>query len=432
MANAILQILGIFLILALVWSRRFVLPAEGRPLAWIVGVFVLFSLLTLIPLPSTIWEQLPYRGEIADGFRMLGIDGTALPVSLAPSATIASLLWIIPPVAMFSLIASLPQEDRRHVAAVVIALAIISIGLGVSQLAGGPNSALRFYAVTNNGSPVGFFANINHQATLILCALPCVAVIAARFATRSDRSRRSGGLIIAIASVVFLVAGIAIAGSTAGYGLLLPAAFTSLLIYRRAVAGRLGAKWKVGFAALLLVFVGVALVGPLSQESLSNKFSDNPTSRRTMATTTLEGIGNTFPVGSGLGTFASIYRRLEDPQRATNEYVNHAHNDYLEIALELGLFGVLVVGAFVLWWLTRSVRTWASDLPGANLARAGSVIIGIVLMHSLVDYPIRTTAIAALFAMSCALITPHVGRSHRSRRERIPPDAEQLRHLEAD
>jgi len=427
--NAFLQIVGIILILALMWSRRLVLPEDGKALAWIMAAFVGVALLSLVPLPPSIWEQLPYRGEVAEGLRMLGIGAVALPVSLAPAATIASLLWVVPPLAMFLLIASLPHEHRRPVAAVVIALAIVSIGLGVSQLVGGPNSPLRFYAITNSGSPVGFFANINHQATLILCALPCVAVLAARFATRADRSRRGGGSIISIAALVFLTAGIAIAGSTAGYGLFLPAAFTSLLIYRRAVAGKLGARWKAGFAALLVVFVGVALVGPLSQESLSNKFSENPTSRRTMATTTLEAIGETFPVGSGLGTFANVYRRFEDPGQATNEYVNHAHNDYLEVVLELGLAGILLVFAFLAWWLIRSWRLWGTDQPGANLARAGSVIVGIVLMHSLVDYPLRTSAIAALFATGCALMTTYSGRS---RQRRQPTHREKLRHLEAN
>lgn len=430
-ANAILQLLAIVIILLLLWTRRVVVPAEARPLAWIVGLFLLLGLISLVPLPAGVWQSLPYRNEIAEGLRMLGIGDVSMPASLAPRATIASLLWLLPPAAMFLLSVSIGWDERRRLCGTVVILAVLSILLGVFQLVGGSGSALRFYEITNEGSPVGLFANINHQATLILCAVPCIAVIATQFATRSDRSKRSGGMIIASVFGVFLLGGIAISGSMAGYGLAIPAAFASLLIYRRAVAGPIGARWKAGFAALLVVVIALALVGPLSRQSLSGKFADRPASRGEIAMTTLRPIADSFPVGTGLGSFAQVYRRYEDPRGASGQFVNHAHNDYLEVALELGLPGMLLVAAFLLWWARRSIYAWRMDFRGSNMARAGSAIVGLVLLHSLVDYPVRTSAMASVFAVACAFLVPYVASGRRRRTSAEAAEAQDVRHLEA-
>jgi O-antigen ligase len=430
-ANAILQGGAIIVILLLLWSRRLAVPAEARPLVWIVGLFLLVGLLSLVPLPAGLWQSLPYRDQIAGPLRLIGLADSSLPLSLAPGSTIASLLWLLPPTAMFLMTLTLAWDERRRLGGTVLVLAVLSIVLGVLQLLGGVGSPLRYYAITNAASPVGFFANINHQATLILCALPCAAVIATQFASRSDSSKRSGGMIIAVAFSLFLTAGIAISGSMAGYGLFIPAAFASLLIYRRSTTGSIGTAWKASLAVLIALFIGLAFFGPVSQQSLSEKFSASPTSRSVLSATTVDAIEDSFPVGTGLGTFSSIYRRYEDPGAASRQFVNHAHNDYLELVLELGLVGVLLILGFGLWWLRRSLHAWRSDLPGMRMAEPAALIIGIVLLHSLVDYPLRTSAIAAVFAVACAFLVPPPARS-KGRRSSRSSGGEPLKHLEAE
>lgn len=155
-------------------------------------------------------------------------------------------------------------------------------------------------------------------------------------------------------------------------------------------------------------------------------------SRAEMAATTMVAIKDSFPAGTGLGSFVPVYRTFEDPTSLEDEYVNHAHNDYLEIALELGLAGVLLVLAFLGWWVWRCLRVWTSTSEGGDLGRAASVAILAVLIHSLVDYPIRTSAIAVLFAMACALMVPAVGRARPVALPEEESGQPDLRHLEAD
>ena len=98
--------------------------------------------------------------------------------------------------------------------------------------------------------------------------------------------------------------------------------------------------------------------------------------------------------------------------------------------LELG-WRALSLSPASLLGVRRSFAAWKSDLRGANLARAGSVIVGIVLMHSIVDYPLRTSSIAAVFAVACALLVPYSPAARRRSAAEETGEAEGVRHLEA-
>jgi O-antigen ligase len=430
-ANGFLQLAALVLIVALLWQRDFTLPDGARGPVWIGGALLLVGLLSLVPLPGGMGSGLPLRAEIAEAFRLIGMTPPSLSASLAPSWTLSSLLHLLPAAAMFLLVLRLSGTERRLLPTVLLAIAGASMVLGAFQLMGGRDSPLRPYDITNPLSPVGFFANINHQATLLLCALPLTAVIAGRMATRRSRSKRSGGAIISLSIAIFFMAGIAISGSSAGYGLAVPTAVASFLIYRRAVAGRVGPGWWGALAVLALIFAFAGIQGPLSKENFEGDLNtSHPSSRRVLASTTVEIIKDSFPIGTGLGTFSTVYRRYEDPTRVTGTFANHAHNDYVEAVLELGVAGLLLILAFLFWWGRRAYSAWTRDFEGASLARAGSVMVGIVLVHSIVDYPIRTAAIVAVFALGCALMVPPIVR-----RSSVEADEEEssapLRHMEA-
>jgi O-antigen ligase len=430
-ANAFLQLVGLALIVILLWRRDFKLADGARGPLWIGLGLLLVGLLSLVPLPGGLGSSLPLRSELAEAFRLIGMTPPSLSASLAPASTLNSLLHLLPAAAMFMLVLRLPNEDRRLLPAVVMGIAGFSVVLGAFQLMGGPDSPLRFYAVTNRDSPVGFFSNANHEATLLLCAMPLTAVLAGRMASRRSRSKRSGGAIVSVSIAIFILAGIAISESSAGYGLALPAAVASFLIYRRTVAGRVAVGWWASLAALALAFAFAGLQGPLGKEAFeADMSSSQPSSRRVLASTTVGIVKDSFPIGTGLGTFSTVYRRYEDPGRVTRQFANHAHNDYLEALLELGAAGGLLILGFLLWWGRRSYLAWTRDFEGAALARAGSVMVGIILVHSLVDYPIRTAAIVAVFAMGCALMVSPVPR--RSTAAPAEDDSsEPLRHIEA-
>lgn len=434
--NGVLQLLALLLIALVAWTRRAgappLLPAGSMPLVIALGCFLLWSLIQLIPLPASLWTTLPGRAPIAEGFKLLGVPLPAIPASLAPGKTLQSLLWLIPPVAAFLLAAPLTSRGRRTLALAILVGALLSMLLGAFQVLGGSGSPLRFYEITNPTAPVGFFSNKNHLATLLLCALPIAGALAGRAAAPGrHKSRAQSQKMIYAAIALFLVVGLAINRSMAGYALLLPAGFVAFLIYRQAVTGGVSRVALGVLAALVIAYVGVAVAGPVSREALSTKFTQSPASRQVMTERTLQAAGDHFPVGSGLGSFPQIYRTYENPEDASRAFANHAHNDYAEIALELGVPGLLLVLLFILWWARRAFAAWTKDFGGVALARAASAMVGLVLFHSLVDYPLRTSAIAALFAVACAFLLPAPAAPTR-RRSADGSEAPAARHLEAD
>jgi O-antigen ligase len=163
------------------------------------------------------------------------------------------------------------------------------------------------------------------------------------------------------------------------------------------------------WAILLLVMVtllGIALIfsRPLGNNLTAGDAQTNPVSRATSFSNTLEAAADYFPTGSGIGSFPTIYPMYEDPQTLTTTYVNHAHSDLIELALETGLPGLLLLALFLIWWARRALVIWRADEPD-QFARAATIATGAILAHSLVDYPLRTAAISALFAACCALMT---------------------------
>ena len=138
----------------------------------------------------------------------------------------------------------------------------------------------------------------------------------------------------------------------------------------------------------------------------------------------MEAIRDYLPAGSGVGSFEKVYPLYEDGAAVDRWYVNRAHSDYLEVALETGLPGMLLMAAFLWWWARRTVALWRTpDMPG--IALAATIGSGSILAHSLVDYPLRTAAMAALFGLC-------VGVMAQPRRQAVaaePGQARPARHL---
>ena len=71
-----------------------------------------------------------------------------------------------------------------------------------------------------------------------------------------------------------------------------------------------------------------------------------------------------MPFGSGFGTFMSVYPSFEPPQDALDDrYVNHAHDDVLEVWLEGGIMSLMLMAAFATWLLLMSAKSWRGASP---------------------------------------------------------------------
>jgi O-antigen ligase len=342
------------------------------------------------------------RGRIAEGYALLGEPVPFLPVSLTPYGSLSTLLGIIPPLAVFVAIVRLRADRVSWLAAALLAGAVAGIVLGALQVVStGPNFPWYLYRETNLGLAVGFFANANHMADLLVIALPFVAAIAA--AGRSGSVQRYSALISVLAGIAMvLVVGIALNSSLAGYALSLPVVAASALIIMPPTS-----RWRGLFAAAVAL-LAVASIGGLASSSIgATKIGEQASgafqSRGQILNKTSKAIADFMPFGSGLGSFVKVYRLYESPAAVTNEYVIHAHNDYAELALELGAPGIVLLLFFLMWWAVACLAVWRKG-EGGPWAQAASVASAAVLVHSMVDFPLRTAAISACFAMCLALL----------------------------
>ena len=326
-----------------------------------------------------------------------------LPFSLTPQATWRSLLALAPPAAMFIGALMLTDRQRRMMAALWLVLAICSLCLGGLQILGGADSPLYFYQVTNAGSPVGFFSNRNHQAAFLLCLTPVAAIFAARFDGRFD-SPRAFPALAAILYVFMAIVGVAATRSRAGVLLTLLALGGAAAIVLRGEAVRRHWRAAAGLGIGAVVAIGGVLafgLGPIMA-----RFGEGGEPRFEGWPIVLHAAQAFLPLGSGVGSFEAVYGAAEPLNQVSPIYFNHAHNDYLELGLETGLVGGALLVLFVAWFAVRTAAIWRRRIEagGSGLAAACSVLALLLLAHSTVDYPLRTEAIAVLFAFACATI----------------------------
>jgi len=109
-----------------------------------------------------------------------------------------------------------------------------------------------------------------------------------------------------------------------------------------------------------------------------------------------------FPIGL-MQTFSpGMY---ENRATMTTTFANQAHNDPLQLILELGVFGAGLMAAFALWFITACVKGVTASRRSRKLILILLVSILAVILHSLVDYPLRTIALASFTAFNVGYVS---------------------------
>ena len=421
-SNLALQLAGVGII---AWALLTRIPLKdsrpARQLGWLASAAATLVLLQLLPLPPVVWSHLPGRQFIVDGFRLLGQPLPWMPLSLAPADTIATAMAMVPPLAMLALILRLGAYRDSWLLIALLCATFISVALGVLQIQNGGTGPY-LYPLANLGTASGLFANANHMATLLLISIPFLVALGARRYRRLSNAKDrlltvtlgSGAAIVVLLgiftnqSLALLVIGAPVVGAAA----------LQLIPPGRVRLGRLAAMLG------LLLLAGSAALAVMVSSGMSTPNQSSVTIRAEIWKHSTEAIRDYGLAGSGVGTFPSIYPHYEDPATVERTYVNHAHNDYMEIVLETGLPGGVLLLLFLAWWGSRAVAIWRSP-NAAELARAACIASAAILLHSLVDYPLRTAAIATAMAMALALMADPARRRHQVRLAELRP----TRHL---
>jgi O-antigen ligase len=410
-SDAIVQLAALPL---LAWALFKLNPAQlGRGGRWAIVLLcaiVALPPLQLIPLPPSLWSSLPGRQEYASAYAAAGMDAPWLPLSLDPSATRLGLLSVLPATAIFLAMLSLEPRSRRVLTVLIFIVAFASVVLDLQQTWDGPDSPLRFYTSTELFRAVGFFANSNHNAAFLYCAIPFAIAWAIGLVLDHHRGRAIGLALLALLTLT-IIFGLATTQSRAGLALLLVAGLSGLLLawrHNRGQSGRRLLRVAIGANVVGLIlafqFGFVAFMQRVEQQGIDDV-------RWPIAGVTSQAAIANLPFGSGFGTFVPAYDEFAPRTLLARTYVNHAHNDWLELWLTGGAPAIILVIGFLAWFGVASFRLWSRSYPETPvldlaLAQAASIVIVLLLLHSGVDYPLRTPTLSVLFAMACAFLIP--------------------------
>jgi O-antigen ligase len=280
----------------------------------------------------------------------------------------------------------------------------------------GLSSTTRLYwirAPRLGGWIYGPYVNHNHYAGLMEMLVPIPLVFSLTRGARGPRKIMAGIAAALMASTIFL------SGSRGG----MLAFMVQIALLAVVVVWRQKHR-KVTLALGTFLAIGVGLVLLLGGSELAKRLASIHTETRTELSggtrfdidrDTLRMFARKPVLGWGLGTFPDVYPQFRSFH--TNFFINEAHNDYLQLLVELGGLGF----ATMLWFLwavyrnaARKLKDWPEDTNGAVALAALLGITGI-LVHSFVDFNLQIPANAALFYVLCvvAAMESRFGKSRR-------------------
>lgn len=402
------------LVIAILFTRRFELRGALPVFCFLLAAIALV-LLQLIPLPPAMWQSLPGRDILAQA--VVGIQPWR-PLSVAPDASVNAVASLLIPLAVLVLMTSLDCDERNRLPAVALILIVASMLIGLLQFSG---ARIDFRLINDvSGQVSGTFANRNHFALFL--ALGCL--IAPVWAFQGDSISKWRGP-LAFGLVLVFVLAILGTGSRAGIVAGVLGVGLGLLLVRRRARRRMP-RWAlpafvVAVAALILISVGADRATSIHRAITLDAAED--TRARAMPTV-LAMIRDYFPAGTGFGTFDPVFRMHEPFELLKPTYFNHAHNDFLEIALDGGLPALVLLLAAIGWWAYASFRVWRSASPDATLSRLGSAMLLLIFIASAFDYPARTPMIMAMIVLAAAWLS--WGAKELGGRSPLPKDGEHL------
>lgn len=337
---------------------------------------------------------------------------------MSPPWTWNAFWFMFVPISVLVHAAQLPPGVLRRLGVVLLLIGIAGGLLAIAQVLGNPRGVLYPYRVSHFGVAVGLFANRNHNAVFLATLIPIAMVWLRRQPVRIRLDTRSDSVLditnaLAIVLIVAVFPLVLASGSRTGLAVLIVSVLVSLVFlspfFRKTSANGRKARNRGLFLTMLVVLCGLAVTGLAFRNdralSIDRLFQADPLAdmRTKILPTTFAMIRLYAPLGSGVGTFEPVYQIHEPDELLFPTYVNHVHNDWLEVVLTAGFPGAILLGLMVLAWIAGGwlcfSRTTRRNRPDHDLAIAGLIVIFLTGIASASDYPLRTPSFSALFTI---------------------------------
>lgn len=386
------------------------------------SILIVLVLFQIVPLPASFAPAL--------GMRAADIRERAfLTISAAPYETVSHLLLLVTYLTAFylGLVLCEEQKARKRLVFGLLTIGMFEAFYGLIQYLTGWQQIFTYVKKFYLQEATGTYINRNHFAGLLEMTLPFAVVLALQQISGlrrkiSDEPGRAKRILsrmefpyfalwIFVAAVLFA----ALFFSRSRMGIL--SALVSLIaVLALAGTGFLSPRARVAVgASFLLGIISLAIwIGsdPVITrfETLGDQYSHPGQDRVSIWRDTLQLIRLHPVLGSGLGTFSVVYPSMQTA--FLNNFVDHAHCDYLQIAVELGVPGTILVFGAILWILRLTVldgKRGGEYDKVISFACLGSITA--ILLHSLADFNLYIPANALVFAIILALAWSNAHRA---------------------
>lgn len=398
--------------LVVAWRRSLTLdvPFVLLPAGLLMAGVAVWSILQVTPgvLPAA-WNHPIWEEARAYGLPIQGV------VSLNRSASADALMRLLAACGMFLLAFVLAQRETRARQLLVALLAIVTgyAVFGIAQeLTGWRLSGSNAY----RADVVSTFVNRNHFATYANLGLVIALGLMLEPLLRGDAPRegRLGARIAKAIATIFeerrfplmaaVVILLAVIGSASRGGLLslIGAALFLLAIVFLVSRARRRTKLfalaaTLGAGGLLVWLTGDALLSRFQVIFAADTLGEID-GRIAAWEMTLQAIAERPLLGYGHGAYQELFFLAHGPELGRVGIFDHAHNDYLQTAAELGLpaAGALWLALMLLWGLclTGAIARRRRRLYPLVASTAG-VLVG---LHALTDFSLLMPAVAMTFA----------------------------------
>lgn len=401
-----IELMGIALLLIIFWGNL-VKGRLAKPIRWFLVGSLLCALAYLIPLPHGVWEQLPGRAFYAEHLNWLNSsasDWSYQTASLIPIRTIAGLLALLAPLGIFLAAISLPTRKLTWLVLVLLLTAFAQALLSMGQYFIQDQDL--FFRVLSSGVPLGTYINQNH----FVAFMEMVEPLAIGLMMMAILSQNIGLTLKIILATLFGLISLALTftplltTSRMGAALLI---LSILLSFWAMTTPEIRKKVAAPIFALRFVLLILAIVIQFNvlQQIVTVTYADRlaPQAalgdlRWTLYSTTFEAIQNFFPFGAGPGTTPQVYQLFQPTN--INAFVNHTHNDFIELVLDMGILGIIMISLLLLIYVQRWRQLWQDKSAGFKLLKTGAGVgILLALLYSLTDFGLHTPANAVFFAL---------------------------------
>jgi O-antigen ligase len=380
--------------------------------------------LSLVPLGRTVLSGIsPDAATLrAEAEALVGETPSAAPWSLAPYQSLRG-LWLWMAIAGFfflSFRAARTNEGARRLSLGLLLVGAASGFFGIGQFLAELRSASGVASEALRAS--GTFGNPNHfaafQSMLLLSSLGFFTWLRAKAGTapRGQRSNEGGLAGIAGLGIIVIALSLLLSLSRSGIASALAGTLVFAALSRSPARGgrtRHGPfRWLAAIALAIgavFLWIGVEpLVGRFT--GLAEQWNEEAT-RIQVWRDSVPAVSDFWMTGSGLSSFRYVTGRYRT--FGGRIFYSWAHNDYLQVAIELGLPGIVLVV-----WLSIAVvraarrvrRELAQDRTLSALHTGFVSALVVVALHSLADFSLHLPANLALCA---ALAGAVVGMERR-------------------